>query len=129
MHVVNGATPEELETLLEDAIVLQDAQAVSRLFEPGGLLVIGDGMGEFRGQHEIARALNLGPDLVCGYVAEPRRLYQRRDLVLLIGDGVINVALRGSDHTWRFAISVLDLPRLESTHGSSGPVNPAGKDK
>ena len=32
-------TPEELETLLEDAFVLCDQQALAQLFEPGAMLV------------------------------------------------------------------------------------------
>ena len=31
-------TPEELETLLEDAFVLHDPQALAELFQPGALL-------------------------------------------------------------------------------------------
>ena len=102
-----GATPEELETLMEDAIVLQDGQALSRLFEPGGLLVLDSGPGEVRGQKEIARAVNMVSDLTGTYVSGPRRLYQSRDLVLLVGDGVINVARRSRDRSWRIAISLL----------------------
>jgi len=36
-------TPEELETLLEDAFVLHDPQALAQLFQPGAMLVAGGG--------------------------------------------------------------------------------------
>jgi hypothetical protein len=42
-----------------------------------------------------------------GYLADPRRVFQARDTALLLGDGVINVARRGTDGSWRYAISVL----------------------
>ena len=38
-----GETPEELETLREDAFLLRDAGAIGRLFEDGSLLVPGAG--------------------------------------------------------------------------------------
>ncbi len=40
-------TPEELETLLEDAFVIRDREAVAELFEHGA--VLGDGPREARG--------------------------------------------------------------------------------
>ena len=103
--MVAGATPEELETLREDAIVVEDGAALARLFEPDGVLVLGGDAREIRGDREIAGAMELISGLA--YSAEPRRLYQSRDVVLLIGDGVISVARRGRDRSWRFAISLL----------------------
>jgi hypothetical protein len=47
-------TPEELETLLEDAFVLRDHQALAQLFEPGAVLVAGGGLPEARGRQDIA---------------------------------------------------------------------------
>jgi hypothetical protein len=44
-----------------------------------------------------------------GYLADPRRIFQTRDTALLIGDGVTNVARRGQDGSWRFAVSVLRI--------------------
>ena len=37
---MTARTPDELESLLEDAVVLRDAVAVSALFEPGGVLAV-----------------------------------------------------------------------------------------
>jgi hypothetical protein len=73
--VDGGQTPEELETLLEDAVLLGDADAVARLFQPGGLLVIAgapqlSGRGQIR---EAAAALGLHRP---GYLAAPRRVLQ-----------------------------------------------------
>ncbi len=107
-----GGTPEELESLMEDAVVLRDAAALSGLFEPGGVLVAG-AVCELRGRGAIAKAVETTTALGGGYLAHPRRLYQSGDLVLLLGNGVINVARRGADRTWRFAISLID-PELRA---------------
>jgi hypothetical protein len=104
-----GDTPEELETLLEDAFLLCDADAVAPLFEDGGMLVIGDGSQQVRGREAILRAASLLRHHGCGYLADPRRVFQTRDTALLIGEGAINVARRGQDGSWRFAISMLRI--------------------
>jgi hypothetical protein len=102
-----GQTPEELETLLEDAFLLRDADAVARLFEDGSLLVTGEGSPLVRGREEILQVASLLCQNGRGYLADPRRVFQARDIALLIGEGVINVARRGQDGSWRFAISML----------------------
>jgi hypothetical protein len=101
-----GKTPEELETLLEDALVLRDADAVAQLFEDGSLLVAGEAGWQLTGHEELLRVAAQLCDRPRAYVAAPRRVFQSRDTALLIGDGVINVARRGQDGAWRFAISI-----------------------
>lgn len=110
-----GQTPEELETLLEDAVLLGDIGAVAELFHPGGMLVIG-GAPPVRGRGPIraaAAALCLHHP---GYLAEPRRVLQLRDVALLIGPDVINLARRGDDSTWRYEICVLLPDQPEKAH-------------
>jgi uncharacterized protein (TIGR02246 family) len=109
--VDGGQTPEELETLLEDAILLGDADAVAGLFQPGGMLVV-RGAPQLRGRGQIrdaAVALCLRRP---GYLAGPRRVFQVRDVALLLGRDVVNLARRGADGTWRYDICVL-LPDQE----------------
>jgi hypothetical protein len=48
-----GRTPEELETLLEDALRLRDTDAVARLFEDGSLQLASEDSQQVRGYHEI----------------------------------------------------------------------------
>jgi hypothetical protein len=48
-------TPEELETLLEDAFVLCDHRALAQLFQPGAMPVVGGGLAEARGRRQITR--------------------------------------------------------------------------
>jgi hypothetical protein len=113
-----GETPEELETLLEDAFLLRDANAVARLFEDGSLLVSGEGSQPARDHEAILRAASLLCNNGCGYLADPRRAFQTRDIALLIGHAVINVARRGQDGSWRFAISVLNSKSRETPQKS-----------
>ena len=105
--LVGGArTPEELETLLEDALVVGDRAALAELFEEGAVLVAGD-RPPAHGGEEIAR---VATELWTGdrtYVADPRRVTQARDLALVVAPQGINVVRRGSDGTWRYAISLL----------------------
>jgi len=116
-----GQTPEELETLLEDAFLLCDADAIARLFEDGSLLVTGEGSRQVRGREAILHAASLLCHHGCGYLADPRRVFQTRDTALLIGEGVINVARRGQDGSWRYAISVLGSYRAD--RGDEGAKN------
>jgi hypothetical protein len=110
-----GRTPEELETLLEDALLMRDADALTPLFEDAGVLVAGRRPQLLRGPREIARAARLLWDQPRGYLAGPRRVFQARDTALLLGDGVINVARRGVDGSWRYAISILDDGHTQTT--------------
>ena len=104
-------TPEELETLLEDAFVIRDGEALIELFEDGAVLV-GDDVPEARGQEEIWRFASTLWDRDHTYVADPQRILQARNTALVVADGGINVARRGSDGGWRYAIALLSLDHL-----------------
>ena len=91
-------TPEELETLLEDAFLLHDDVALVQLFEPDsrahrgrrtGLCAWPPGDRPGRGP-----ALGLRAHL--------------RDAALVLGGGATSVIRRGGDGAWRYAISILD---------------------
>lgn len=99
-------TPEDLETLLEDAFVTRDRIAVAELFEDGAVLVVGDGS-PARGGCAIANLARAMWDCDVTFVADPRRVLQARDMGLVVADQSINVVRRGSDGTWRYAISLL----------------------
>lgn len=101
-------TPEELETLLEDAFVIRDREALTELFENGAVLVSSD-VHEARGEEEIARFARALWDRGRTYVADPRRVLQARDTALVVADRGINVARRGSDGAWRYAIAFLSF--------------------
>ena len=79
----NGArTPEELETLLEDAFLLCDNLALVQLFEPTAVLVAGGGLDDARGHREIARVAAQLWDARRTYLADPRRVLQARDAAI-----------------------------------------------
>jgi len=104
-------TPEELEMLLEDAFVIRDREALIELFENGAVLVTGDRQ-EARGEEKIARFAEALWDSAHNYVADPRRVLQARDTALVVADRGINVARRGSDGAWRYAIALLSFDDL-----------------
>ena len=100
-------TPEELETLLEDAFVLRDQRALGQLFQPGAVLVAGGGLAEARGHQQIVRVAAQLWDRDRGYLADPRRILQVRDTALVLAGRATNVVRRGDDGSWRYAIALL----------------------
>jgi putative N-acetylmannosamine-6-phosphate epimerase len=100
-------TPEELETLLEDAFVVRNGDALAELFEDGAVLVADDGTREARGGQEIARLASQMWERNHTYLADPRRVLQARNTALIITKRGVNVVRRGSDGAWRYAIAVL----------------------
>lgn len=106
-------TPEELDTLLEDAFVVRDGAVLGRLFDDGAVFADAGGGPVVRGGEAIGRAV--GELWAAGgtYVAGPRRVLQARDTALVLGDGAIHVARRGADGVWRAAIALLPIQRTE----------------
>src|SRR5215204_6454061 len=105
--MVPGAqSPEELETLFEDAFVVRDRSALAELFEDGA--VLGATPGEARGGEQISLLAAEMWDRDYSYLAEPRRVVRARDTALVVGRQGINVVRRRSDGRWLYAISLLD---------------------
>ena len=102
-------TPEELETLLEDAFVLHDQHALAQLFHPDAMLVTDEGLREARGQPQIAQAAAQMWTAGRLYLADPRRILQARDTALILAGRAVNVLRRDDDGSWRYAISVMDV--------------------
>ena len=101
---ISGArTPEELETLFEDALVIRDREALAELFEERAVLVAGDERPACGGE-EIARLALATWEGDHTYVADPRRVTQARDIALIVAERGINVVRRGCDGDWRYAI-------------------------
>ncbi len=118
----SARTPEELETLFEDALLLRDDVALRELFQEGSALEACDA-GTARGGSEIARlALAMWRDDTT-YVANPRCVVQVRDLALIIAGQSINVARRDQDGIWRYAIVF-----VERHNGSKGDFHDTRND-
>jgi hypothetical protein len=106
MWSAGAVTPEELETMFEDAFVVGDPDAVTRLFEDGGLLATasetrsGDAIGPFAAAlwaREVA------------FLASPRRVLQAHDTALVVSERSVSVLRRAGDGFWRYVISLLDV--------------------
>jgi quercetin dioxygenase-like cupin family protein len=111
-------TPEELETLLEDASVVRDREALAELFEDGAVLIAGERPQEARGEEIAPFALTIW-DADHAYVADPRGIFQTRDMALVVAERSINVLRRGRDGAWRYAISLMSLEDTTRT-GNGG---------
>ena len=101
-------TPEELETLFEDAFVIRDRDALARCSRKGRCSSRAEDRSRRAAVTEIARFATAMWDRDYTYVADPRRVLQARDTALVVADRGINVVRRGSDGGWRYAISFLD---------------------
>lgn len=101
-----ASTPEELEMLLEDALVLHDGEALATLFEESAVLVA-DKEQTAHGGEAIARLVLATGAGGRAYVADPRRVLQARDLALIVAAGGINVARRDRGGAWRYGIVLL----------------------
>lgn len=104
---LGARTPEELETLLEDAFLTRDAQALCDLFEQGAVLVAGEPSREAHGSKGIRRLAQTILASDRSYIADPQRVVQARHIAVVLANGGINVARRGSDGGWRYAIALL----------------------
>lgn len=104
-----ASTPEELESLLEDAFVTGDSESLTWLFDAGSVLVPGFGALELRGSWQIARQAGALSDQGYVYLADPRRVLQASDIALVIAGRAVNVMRRGADHRWRYAVSLLSI--------------------
>jgi len=91
--------PEELELLLEDALLLHDQAAAAELFVDG-LLVSGDGR-----QERSDDAFQLLTRVA--FVASMRSVTVVRGLAVVLGDHTVNVSRRGPDGRWRYVVTIV----------------------
>jgi hypothetical protein len=99
-------TPEELETLLEDAFVMHDARVLAQLFDHQA--VLGDGQAPAaRGRSEIVRAAETLWAREQTYLAAPLRVLQTRSMALITGPCGASVARRSGRGAWRYSIALL----------------------
>ncbi len=105
-------TPEELETLLEDAFVVRDRTALAGLFETDGL-VAAAGAAARGADVEAFLAALWARDVT--YLAQPRRVLQAGNTALIVAEQSISVVHRAADTRWRYAIALLNPNTEEST--------------
>ncbi len=112
-----AATPEDLETLLEDSLVLENREALAQLFEEGALMAVGTGHREVRGAEGISRVADGIWTQENTYLAGLGRVMQARDLALVVTSCGVNLLRRGADGFWRYAI--LFVEQSNPTKGST----------
>jgi hypothetical protein len=111
---MSASSPEELETLLEDAVLLGDEAALLALFEAGAVLIIGPRVtGPERALAELA---------TLEYVAATRTVTERRDLAVIVGDHAVNVSCRAPDGVWRLVAAIV-RPRAPHDSNSTASQN------
>ena len=92
--------------MFEDAFVVRDPDAVTRLFEDGGLLAT---------ERETRSGEAIGPfaaalwERAVSFLAEPRRVLQAHDTALVVSERSVSVVRRAGDGRWRYVISLLDV--------------------
>jgi hypothetical protein len=92
-------SPEALETLLEDAVLLGDEAAVASLFDPGAVLITGPLItGPNRALAELTKL---------GYVATTRTVTVRRDTAVVVGDHAVNISFRTPHGAWRLLVTIV----------------------
>lgn len=98
-------TPEELETLLEDALVLGDPVALGGLFETAAIVAHS---GRRAHGDQIAAFLTRLRRNGLTYTAEPQLVLRARDIALLVARDSTSVVHRAADASWRFAITAIN---------------------
>lgn len=95
-----ASSPEGLELLLEDALVLRDDVAAAALFEDGDVLV--EQSGGLRGPSHVARLLSER-----GYLASPSSVTVIRDIAVVVGPQTVNISRRDTRAGWRLVATIL----------------------
>ena len=94
-----ASSPEELETLLEDAVILGDEAAGASLFAHGAVLITGPVVtGPERALAELVQL---------GYVAATRTVTVRGDTAVVVGDHAVNVSLHTPYGAWRLVATIV----------------------
>ena len=93
-----AASPEELETLIEDAVIRADVDAIADLLCADVLMADG---GWVVGRGEVARAL-----AASDYFAAERCLMLVRDVAIVANDRRVDVCCREVTGSWRLGASI-----------------------
>lgn len=102
-------SPDELETMLEDAFVIQRHEDVANLFDPAAVLAVrcSDSSPEVCGRAAIGALAASLWDRGATFIADSGRTVYGRRRALVVGPGLTAVLHRGPGGTWRFEIALL----------------------
>lgn len=101
--MIGARTPEDLDTLLEDALLMRCDGALADLFTEDAVLAV-DHRSPARGRWEAVRLAMATWESDHSYVASPLRVVLSRDLALVVSDHSINVARRNAAGDWQYVI-------------------------
>lgn len=103
-RAIGGAqSPEELETLFEDALLMRDREALAGIFDVDAVLATPRADIAHGSPRIVPLALATWP-YDRPYTAGPQSVIQAPTLALVVSSHGINVARRGPDGSWRYAI-------------------------
>lgn len=105
--MAGAGSPEELDALLEDALIA-DPGGVAELFEDRGVVVVGAVV------RSAAAATTIGPHLAGG-----RTVSVSADLCVVVGGRSVAVCRRGPATGWRIAVFV--ATRTDDPAAAWGP--------
>ena len=97
--MAGAGSPEELEVLLEDALILQDGAAIACLYDEQGVVINEAGCVQ---RHDALRLLS-----PLRFLALPRSVTVVRDVAVVVGDHTVNVSCRGDDGGWRYVVTLV----------------------
>lgn len=116
--LAGGATVEELETLLEDALLAADAEQLADLFLFDGLIAL-------REERRVAYGLARDPRIQRQVFRTPARFAAAPEVVLrsgrtalVLGNDSVNVARLDRHRRWRYAVCLLGT----TTGGTMGTM-------
>ena len=121
---MSASSPEELETLLEAAVLLGDEAAVLSLFEAGAVLITG---ARVTGpEHALTELASLGYVAIAiaiaiAIAAAARTVTGRREVAVIVGDHAVNVSCRSPDGSWRLVAVIM---RPGTPHDSNSTACP-----
>jgi hypothetical protein len=106
LTVMATTTPEELETMLEDAFLTWEYAVLSELFEKGAVVLARPDHRPARGIGAVTRRVVTTWEQGSTLSAVPGPLCGRGDTALDFGDETLAVMRRGGDRRWRYSICV-----------------------
>jgi hypothetical protein len=101
-----AASPEELETLLEDAFLIHDQESLTELFAGHAVLSSAHGGPDARGRPDITRRIGGIWEQGGSYLAHAPHIVQTGPTALVLAGQAVHVVTR-SGGSWRYLISWL----------------------
>ena len=106
--------------MLEDALILGDAEAVAGLFHDHAVFATDPEAIEARGRWQIAHVTAVMRERGYAYFAEPRRIVQSGGTALVVAERAVNVIRYAPAGGWRYTISLINTDNQGVSHDTGG---------